>query len=437
MNAPGVDGIFSIPAALQLLRDPRVLVDRHTQRFGPVWTTRMPDRGGKLRRLYWLMGPDGNERILAPQYRDDFSWYVGYRYTMEPIFGRDILFLLDDTAGCPAHRERHRLLVPAFHPRLDVDYAPVIADAVERRVARWSGTVDLQWELKSIAFSVVARLCLGAEDRDLPALVRDFEEVGLGLFSVFHVPLPGTRFFRGMRARKKLAAHLGEKIAAYRARGERPGGMLGQLMEPPGDGGAPLDDASLVAEMLAFLFSGYDTTSSLLTSFFAALGDHPAERRHVEDELRALPDVSPASVATARELELALLETERLYPPLVFAMRGVVRGFEFRGYEIPAGEQVAYSAYYTGRLPELFERPEEFRPQRFADGKIPPYSMLAFGGGHRSCIGRRFARLEMGLVIAAILRRWDVRVLPRRDDAVFFSPTLQRTAGLPARVSPR
>jgi cytochrome P450 len=148
-------------------------------------------------------------------------------------------------------------------------------------------------------------------------------------------------------------------------------------------------------------------------------------------ESRALADLSPASLAGAREIDLALYEAERLYPPLVFAMRGVARSFRFRGIEVPAGALAAYSAYYTGRMPELWDAPLEFRPQRFQNGNVSPWALLGFGGGHRYCIGKRFARVESALIVAAICRRWDLELLPR-SPAVYFNPTLQRKHGVPA-----
>ncbi len=436
MNPPGLDGLRGLYAAVQVLRDPRLFIDEQAHRLGPVWTTRMPDGNRRLGKLYWMMGPDANERILAPEYKADFTWYGGYRFTMEPIIGRDVLTLLDDTTGWPGLRYRDRRLAPVFRPQLDDEYAPVMLQIVERCMSEWpvGPKFDLQWQCKRIAFGIVARVVTGAVDDELPELLHDFEALGLGLFSVLHLPIPGTRFGRGKAAQKRLAEFLRRKIASLRARGDLGRSVLGQLLRPPADGEAPLAEETLIAEMMAFFIMGYDTMASLLTSLFAELGDHPAERRLVVDEARALPDLSPAALATASAVDQALLETERLHPPLVFSLRGVARSFTFRGFDIPAGEMVAYSAHYTGRMAELFDAPTEFRPRRFASGVVAPYSLLTFGGGHRACIGKRFARFEATLIASAILRQFDIELLPR-SEAVFFNPMIQRKHGLPARVT--
>jgi cytochrome P450 len=174
-----------------------------------------------------------------------------------------------------------------------------------------------------------------------------------------------------------------------------------------------------------------------MTSLFAALGENKNVRGRVVEEVRSLAPPSSAALPEMPELDRTLLETERLYPPLIFAMRSVKRSFTFRGIEIPAGEFACYSPYYTGRMPELWEAPLEFRPERFAHAEVAPYTLLAFGGGWRTCIGKRFARMEATLVAAAILRRFDIELLPGRSDDVYFNPTLQRKHGLPARVLAR
>ncbi len=417
---------------MQLLRDPRVFIRENAARYGDVWRSRIPaiGPGKRLRDLVWLMGPEGAERILAPQHRDDFSWYGGYGFTMEPTFGRDILFLSDDTPGCPAHKERHRTLSPAFHPRTDGDYLPVIESVVKSHTRNWRpGTrIDLQWELKRIAFHVVAALLLGAEERDLDQLMHLFEDLGDGLYSILRVRLPGFDFYRGQRAREKLAAYLREKIAGYRCAPELPRNMIGYLMRFGAEDERALSDETLVAEMLAFLFAGYDTTASMLTSFFAAVIPRAEIVRILRQEASELRF---SELQSQPMLEATLLETERLFPPLVFSMRGVERDITFRNFTIAAGSRVAYSAWQIGRMPSLFERAGEFLPERFFDDKkAPPYSILGFGGGPRTCIGKRFASLEMRLVIALLFRSFSFGPQFNADDEMFFNPTMQRRQGL-------
>lgn len=57
------------------------------------------------------------------------------------------------------------------------------------------------------------------------------------------------------------------------------------------------------------------------------------------------------------------------------------------------------------RLPQFWDDPEAFKPERFlGDKTIDPYSFLPFGAGAHMCIGHRFAVLEMSTVLATLLR---------------------------------
>ena len=58
------------------------------------------------------------------------------------------------------------------------------------------------------------------------------------------------------------------------------------------------------------------------------------------------------------------------------------------------------------------------RPERFLDEPPGTYTWIPFGGGRRRCLGASFAIQEMKIVLAAALRRFELRPAGRaRDDA--------------------
>lgn len=439
--APSPSQFQNLLLAPKLLSDPRKPIESLSARFGRIFRTRTMSASG-LREMVWLLGASHNERILAPAHRDDFTWYEGYGFTMEPLLGRDILFLLDDQPELGkegAHRRRHRLLIPAFQPRLDGQYLPAMAQIMGHHLGRLPlGTaVDLAATVKQVTFHIVASLLFGMPADDISLLLHDFEDVGLGLFSLVHLRIPGLPFYRADRARRKLAHYVRQKIQAFRQKQMPAPTFLAQLLDAEGEDGERLSDETLVSEMLAFLFAGYDTTASMLTSILVALADHPEVRTRVQHEL-ATVDVEQLRAGVLPELpylDAVLLEVERLFPPLTFAMRGVLRDFEIDGYTVRRGDNVAYSAYFTGRDPELFPDPLRFWPDRFAAQKPRPYAMVGFGAGHRPCIGKRFSLLEMRLFVALLFRQFDVQFAPEQSTAVFFNPTMQRRDGFFATLS--
>src|SRR5439155_23803473 len=114
--------------------------------------------------------------------------------------------------------------------------------------------------------------------------------------------------------------------------------------------------------------------------------------RSREARARVVEDLAAGSAA---ELELALDETLRLYPPAWIGPRRALEPFEFNGVQVPAGVPVNYCSWASHRLADVWPAPDRFDPQRFAPGnraRIPKGAYVPFGGGSRTCIGMRFGQ---------------------------------------------
>ncbi len=84
--------------------------------------------------------------------------------------------------------------------------------------------------------------------------------------------------------------------------------------------------------------------------------------------------------------------------------RTLRKGLTLQGYELPPGVAVGIGIFHVHRRADLYPEPE-----RFLEGSFTPFEYLPFGGGARRCIGAAFALYEMKLVLATILRRYDLR----------------------------
>jgi cytochrome P450 len=138
------------------------------------------------------------------------------------------------------------------------------------------------------------------------------------------------------------------------------------------------------------------------------------------------------------QLDMALDETLRLYPPVWFGPRKSVKHFKFAGHEIPAGTHIMHSSWVSHRLPEVFPEPDEFTPERFtpeARAALPKGAYIPFGGGRRICIGKRFGQLVVKAVATSLLQRFEFELQPDYALTVDKLPTLSPRGGLP--VVPR
>ena len=137
------------------------------------------------------------------------------------------------------------------------------------------------------------------------------------------------------------------------------------------------------------------------------------------------------------QLDRALDETLRLYPPAWVGPRRAVRTFEFEGITVPQGAPVNYSSYASHRLADVWEDPHAFRPERFTPERraaLPKGAYVPFGGGSRQCIGMRFGQLEIKAIAARVLREHRLELAPGHRLEVRQTPTLGPKGGLPVLV---
>jgi cytochrome P450 len=118
--------------------------------------------------------------------------------------------------------------------------------------------------------------------------------------------------------------------------------------------------------------------------------------------------------------------------------RRLQRPLRIGGRDLPAGVNAAACIYLVHRRGDVWSHPDRFLPDRFLDARPSPYEFLPFGGGVRRCIGMAFALFEMRVVLARMLRRFEVRPAPGpRVRTVRRNITLTPSGGMPVVVERR
>jgi cytochrome P450 len=133
-------------------------------------------------------------------------------------------------------------------------------------------------------------------------------------------------------------------------------------------------------------------------------------------------------------------EALRLYPPIAALSRMSEQGDTFAGVDVRPRSLIVIAPYVLHRHLSLWDRPDIFDPSRFlpdAKAKLARYAYLPFGAGPRTCIGSSFALQEATIVLARLVQRFEMRLLP--DAAVWpiQKITLRPAHGLPMRITPR
>jgi cytochrome P450 len=176
------------------------------------------------------------------------------------------------------------------------------------------------------------------------------------------------------------------------------------------------------------------------------IAQHPevAQRLHKEVDavLQGQPP-TPDTLAQMPWLQASLKEALRLYPPAaVLFTRRTCRPVTIGPWQVPKGHLIALTPYVIQRDPRWFEAPEAFQPERFLPEApdTPRGAWIPFGTGPRVCIGQHFAMLEMGIIAAMLLQRFQLKwpqgaAWPVGDLAFTLRPALGMVVNLERRAT--
>ncbi|HKH18720.1 MAG TPA: cytochrome P450 [Solirubrobacteraceae bacterium] len=436
---PAGDAMPSIRRTHRVITDPLGLLLDAYERYGPVFSLRV-----LTTRVVFMLGPAANHRILV-SHASDFTWRDGAFADLIPLLGDGLL----TTDGDFHHRSR-RIMLPAFHRERIAASLGTMESEIERAVAPWrtGDRLDLYRWARELALRVAMRALFGLDPDRRPAGLDpagEFERA-LGYYGREYwlqvLRGPRTPWAALVGARRRLDGLIFSEVARRRRSGERGEDLLSLLLDASDDDGTRLSDAHVRDEVMTLLFAGHDTTTATVAFLFRELALRPDVADAIAAELAALrrpPGYEHLMGGGLPQLDLALDETLRLYPPAWIGPRRAVRTFEFEGVTVPQGAPVNYSSYASHRLPDVWEDPHEFRPERFTRDRraaLPKGAYVPFGGGSRQCIGMRFGRLEIKAIAARVLREHRLELPPGHRLEIRQTPTLGPKSGLPVSIRP-
>lgn len=198
---------------------------------------------------------------------------------------------------------------------------------------------------------------------------------------------------------------------------------------PSRDGEPSLLEKVIVAEKnekvatimaLDLILVGIDTISMAVCSILYQLATRPAEQQKLREELkRVLPEAnSELSIQRLDQmhyLKAFIKEVFRMYSTVIGNGRTLQEDTVICGYRIPKGVQAVFPTLVTGQMEEFVSDAATFKPERWLKasqgGKgnhLHPFASLPYGYGARMCLGRRFADLEMQILLAKLLRNYKL-----------------------------
>ena len=429
---PGRMGLPVIGESLQFLFDPKFIEKRY-QKYGPIFKTHIIGRP-----TVCMVGPEAVEFVLS-SHTNHFSWREGWPDNFKLLLGES-LFVQDGEE----HRRNRRLMMPAMHGSALGGYLTTMELITQSYLHRWEQQQKFTWfnEFKQLTFDIASQLLLGTSPgSETTRLSQLFTTLTNGLFAINPLRLPVTQFGKAIAARNQIIKYLTQVV---RDRQQHPTtDALSLLVQARDEEGNGMSEKELIAQSMLLLFAGHETTTSMLTWLCLELARHPDVLQSAREEqlhLGGSGAVNLEQLGQMPYIDQVLFEIERLHPPVGGGFRGVVKPFEFNGFHVPAGWKTQYSILATHQLPTIYSEQERFDPDRFSaqrqEHKQRPFSLIGFGGGPRICIGIAFAKMEMKIVAAHLLRGYQWELLPNQRLDTVQIPTSRPKDGLRVRFQP-
>ncbi|KAK9158718.1 hypothetical protein Scep_005292 [Stephania cephalantha] len=190
-------------------------------------------------------------------------------------------------------------------------------------------------------------------------------------------------------------------------------------------------------DLLSMLVAGHETTGSVLTWTVYLLSKNPSSLIKAQEEVdRVLQGRFPTyeDVKELKYLMRCINESMRLYPhPPVLLRRAQVPDVLPGNYKVNAGQDIMISVYNIHRSSQVWERANEFVPERFdLDGPVPnetntDFRFIPFSGGPRKCVGDQFALLEAVVALAVFLQHMNFELVPDQNISMTTGATIHTT----------
>ncbi|KAI5665111.1 hypothetical protein M9H77_24434 [Catharanthus roseus] len=180
--------------------------------------------------------------------------------------------------------------------------------------------------------------------------------------------------------------------------------------------GVSIDRDSVKALILDVFSAGTSTSAAVTEWAMAELIKHPNVMKKLQNEVRGIlcgrQEITDNDLEKMCYLKAVIKETFRLHLPNPILVPSAAReDTEVMGYHVTAGSVVIINAWVIGRDPALWDKPEEFLPDRFLNSSIDykgqDFQLIPFGSGRRGCPGAFFAMASNELMLANLLNKFD------------------------------
>jgi cytochrome P450 len=344
---------------------------------------------------------------------------------LEPLLGNSIF-----TTNGPVWERQRRLVDQALtQGRLETVF-PKMLQSVENMLLRLDPladgrSIEIDAEMTYVTADVMFRTILSkpleqAEARAIYDAFLTFQNQAqrAAVLRIYRLPaIFQTRACRKAADRiRSILAGIVQNRFQSREKGDSSAlDILSGLMEAEDPENQDRFSYEEVLDQVCMLFlAGHETSASALAWSLYLISHNPDIQSRLVKEISTEVGERDFQYGDSRKLKLVgnvFREALRLYPPVGFIARQAAQTHPMRDKEVKQGCPVLVSPWLLHRHREHWDRPDDFDPDRFdtAQGKeSAKCAFIPFSAGPRICAGAAFATQEAILVLASLVRRFEL-----------------------------
>lgn len=379
--------------------------------------------------VYMLNDTDQIKRVMQTEAKQFPKSHLMHE-SLESLLGESAF----TTNGEQWQRQR-QMMNPAFEQaRLHVAF-PRMLEAAKAMLERLSQLkdgqeYDIDVEMSHVTADIIFRTIFSEPMQGLDAhrvfhAFARYQELAPklmlpGLFGMGWATFPWNRWrsnkaaaeIRGLlkaMVRPRYEAHLRGEVD------EIPKDILAAFMMAKDAGtGEPFSFDELVNQVAMLFLAGHETSASALSWACYLLAKSPQIQQRAHEQVVQQAGERDLAQSDIKEMPLVLnifREVLRLFPPVGFFARENLSPCPMRGKQLKAGSSIVISPWLLQRHRKWWLEPDAFDPDRFdreESKQAVKHAYIPFSMGPRVCLGAAFALQEAVLILASLLRSYEL-----------------------------
>lgn len=393
---------------------------------------------GKLKsNVYLSFGAKYNKEFTNPDY------FIQMPSPIKRIPNSPITTLASNLLNMNGekHQEQRKLMIPYLNRAHIKNYFQDMLEITESILDTWkpNSQVNMAEEIKLLALMIASKSLFNIDLKEKAlhisnTFLASLELAGNPLVIMLQKDISGLPYHDFVERSKDVIELIKEIIKDKIHDKQDSKDLLSMMINLYHDG--KITEEELIGQTYMIFQAAHETTSNTLSWTLFLLSQSPEVCTKILKEIEPFENKYPTfeEVEKLSYLEKVVKESMRVITTSSFGAKKCYKTYETDDFVIQKDSVAIISPYMTHRIEPIYINPKEFNPDRWDNISPNQYEYCPFGSGPHSCLGFKFAMIEMSLLILLILRRYKLKLVPNSRIDRLFKVTLAPKFGLPMYI---